>query len=106
MATNLEEQLNKIESIKNLNTKHLLSLHKNSRKAKFGFVCSCCGECLTQEDQEMYDFFSKWENKLKEELNTREHIETSKSMNKKIRQYCSKHKVSKEEAIKQIKGGK
>ena len=67
--------MDKIETIKKLNTKNLLRFYKAERRRFYvsGYWCSCgCGQIrdMEQKYNEHKDFLSL----IKTELNTREHI--------------------------------
>ena len=80
--------MEKIETIKKLNTKNLLRFYKAERRRFYGagYWCSCgCGEMIweariSQSDMEQkYNEHKDFLSLIKAELNTREHIDKKQS---------------------------
>jgi len=75
--------MEKIKTIKKLNTKNLLRFYKAERRRFYGvgYWCSCgCGEMIWEVNtsrvdmEQKYDTHKDFLNLIKSELNTREHI--------------------------------
>lgn len=81
----LKTELTNLESrdLEKVPTKYILSLYKKCKREQ-SILWDEWQECVT--DKEMYNLANQWEHILKEELNGREHIETSKIKRKQIRQ--------------------
>jgi len=76
MKTWLETQLYLTEEqMEKLNTKRLLTYYKKKRHLRRVGVCDCCGEILTKEDKEINDWANAHLDKVKEILDTKEHVE-------------------------------
>jgi hypothetical protein len=75
--------MEKIETIKKLNTKNLLRFYRAERKRFYrgGYWCDCCGEFiwdLYPSDSHMkqkYETHQEFLKLIKAELDTREHID-------------------------------
>lgn len=79
----LKQELLNIRDIEKIPTKYLLSLFKKCKREQHiqfdddtGYIC----------DTEAYNLACVWEHTLKDELDGREHIETSKIKRKQVRQ--------------------
>lgn len=81
----LKDELKRLDSsnLEKVPTKYLLSLFKKCKREQHIQVDDYEG---TIYDQESYDLACSWEHILKDELDGREHIETSKIKRKQIRQ--------------------
>lgn len=81
----LKDELKRLDSsnLDKVPTKYLLSLFKKCKREQHIQVDDYEG---TIYDQESYDLACSWEHILKDELDGREHIETSKIKRKQIRQ--------------------
>lgn len=81
----LKDELKRLDSsnLENVPTKYILSLFKKCKREQHIQVDDYEG---TIYDQESYDLACSWEHILKDELDGREHIETSKIKRKQIRQ--------------------
>lgn len=81
----LKDELKRLDSsnLEKVPTKYLLSLFKKCKREQYIQVDEYEG---TIYDQESYDLACSWEHILKDELDGREHIETSKIKRKQIRQ--------------------
>lgn len=81
----LKDELKRLDSsnLEKVPTKYLLSLFKKCKREQHIQVDDYEG---TIYDQESYDLACSWEHILKDELDGREHIESSKIKRKQIRQ--------------------
>lgn len=79
----LKTELANIRDIEKVPTKYLLSLFKKCKKEQSILWDDFTGQYT---DESLYRLAVEWEHILKEELDGREHIETSKIKRKQMRQ--------------------